>query len=102
CVIRSAIIAFVFAVIDVGQFWGSAPPRNCTGLPYRGTVWLNKLYVPPYKLLSAIISSPAFATFKIAKVMAAIPDAVATAAVPSSNKATRFSNVSTVGFIIRE
>src|SRR5699024_12088840 len=62
-------------------------------MPYRGKVWMNKLYVPPYKLLSAIISSPAFATFKIAKVMAAIPDAVATAAVPSSNKATRFSNV---------
>ena len=32
----------------------------------------------------------------------AIPDESATAAVPFSNNATRFSNTSTVGFIIRE
>ena len=65
-------------------------------------VFENKLYVPPYKLLSATISSPASATFRIEKAIAAIPEDNATAAVPPSSSATRCSNTSTVGFMMRE
>ncbi len=48
-------------------------------MPNLGKVCANKLYVPPYKLDAETISSPLFAIFKIAKVVAACPDEVAKA-----------------------
>ena len=47
------------------------------------------------------ILSPTFAIFCIAIAVADWPEAVANAATPPSNTASRFSNTSVVGFIIR-
>ena len=64
--IVSAKIAFVFSVIAERKFSGSFGSTNLTLIPYFGRVTANKLYVPPYKLEAATISSPASAMFKIA------------------------------------
>ena len=52
-------------------------------------------------LLAETILSPAEAIFKIAYVMAAEPEAVATAPTPPSSKARRSSKTAVVGFVIR-
>ena len=51
--------------------------------------------------LAATMWSPAKATFWIAYVTAAAPEAVANAATPPSRAAILFSNTSSVGFVRR-
>ena len=55
---------------------------------------------PPYKLVLAKISSPARTTFNSAFVIAAIPDAQATDAIPPSNAVISFSKAKIVGLLI--
>ena len=61
---------------------------------------LNKSMVPPNNPLPAMISSPALNTFNSATVMAAIPEAQATAPVPPSTSLILCSNAATVGLPI--
>lgn len=70
---------------------------HLTVMPSRGSKDLKRLYVPPYKLIEATILSPAPARQMIVLKIAAWPEAVATAAVPPSRAAARFSNTATVG-----
>jgi hypothetical protein len=57
--------------------------------------------VPPYSVLEETMLSPASAMVWIAAVMAAMPEAMASAAMPPSIAATRFSSTSCVGFMMR-
>jgi hypothetical protein len=58
--------------------------------------------VPPYISADATTLSPALASTVVRQSSAAIPEAVATAAVPPSSAASRSSSVRTVGFDTRE
>ncbi|MNW50172.1 hypothetical protein D3C74_276170 [compost metagenome] len=98
----SAYNAFVLSVIAARKFSGFEESTNFTLMPSLGSVVENRLNVPPYSVVEETISSPAPAMFKMEKVIAAWPEAVASAPTPPSSAATRFSNTSLVGFIIRE
>ena len=70
-------------------------------MPRRGSVTLNWLYVPPYRKLVETMLSPAEQMVEMARNWADCPEEVASAALPPSSAATRFSKTSFVGFMIR-
>ena len=70
-------------------------------MPIFGRVWVNRLYVPPYRLDDETMLSPARARLRIDSVSAAWPEASPSAATPPSSAATRCSKTSVVGFMIR-
>jgi len=57
--------------------------------------------VPPYTCAVATLFSPALASDCTVAVMAAMPEANASPAIPPSSGATRCSSTSVVGFMIR-
>ena len=69
-------------------------------MPQLGIVFLNNVYVPPYKLLDDTISSPLPAILRIESKMALIPVDCVNAPTPFSIAVTRFSKTSEVGFEI--
>jgi len=72
-----------------------------TVMPSFGSVVVNRLYVPPYRLGLATMWSPDSAMLRIAMVVAAIPEESSNAATPPSRAATRCSTTSHVGFMMR-
>jgi len=58
----------------------------------------NKVVLPPYKVLTATISSPDFAIFKKVLDIAAIPEPNAIASMPPSSDANLLSSTVLVGF----
>ncbi len=79
----------------------SGSSTNDTSMPNRGSVWRNRLYVPPYSDVLETMWSPADASVRMARVSAACPEASATAATPPSSAATRCSKTSWVGLWMR-
>ena len=57
--------------------------------------------MPPYRLLAETMWSPAPAMLRMLNVTAEEPEAKASAPTPPSSAATRFSNTSVVGFMMR-
>jgi len=91
----------VFAWVALPKFSGFEGSTNVVVIPSLGKVTLNKLYVPPYKLLDATIWSPAFSKTNNAVAIAAVPEAVTTAPMPPSSAASRCSKISLVGLFKR-
>jgi hypothetical protein len=65
-------------------------------------VCVNSVHVPPYRLVADRKFCPECAMVRMAAVMAACPDANASAPIQPSSAARRFSSTSFVGFINRE
>lgn len=72
------------------KFSGSSESTKVVVIPNFGKVAVKRLYVPPYRVLAETISSPVPAILKMALVIAAEPDANASAPIPPSSAATLF------------
>ena len=80
---------------------GRSPSMNLVVMPKRGRSTLSWLYVPPYRFGVDTMLSPAWASAAKVRNCAEWPDAVATAPIPPSRAAIRFSNTSLVGCMRR-
>jgi hypothetical protein len=70
-------------------------------MPKRGNIDFSILYDPPYKLFEDTMWSPDFKKVRIPVDKAAVPEQVATAAIPPSSAAIRCSSTSVVGLFRR-
>ncbi len=76
--------------------------KNVVVMPNRGSVFFIRLTLPPYICDEATMWSPWLRIAVIAQNVAAMPEAVQTAAEPPSSAAMRCSSTLTVGLVIRE
>ena len=75
--------------------------KNRTSMPSFEKVCVNRVHVPPYRLLAEMKFWPECTIVSSDAVIAAWPLANASAAAPPSSAARRFSSTSVVGFISR-
>src|SRR5690606_1153860 len=94
-------IALVFSVMAFRKLSVSFGSTNVVVMPNLGRVTLNRLYVPPYKLLDDTIWSSDLSNVSNAVEIADIPEDVTTAPIPPSRAANLFSSMSLVGLFNR-
>ena len=70
---------------------------NVVSMPSRFSVYLSRLYVPPYSAALETTWSPAAATLRIANVVADCPEASSSAPTPPSRAAIRAPTACSVG-----
>mmetsp|Transcript_13807 Transcript_13807/g.33267 ORF Transcript_13807/g.33267 Transcript_13807/m.33267 type:complete len:387 (-) Transcript_13807:250-1410(-) len=97
----STYSALVLLSMSASKLSGSSSLANLTLMPRRGRVTLNWLKVPPYSDGVDTRLSPWQQMVVMARNCADMPEETATAPTPPSSAATRFSNTSLVGFMMR-
>src|SRR5690606_21237208 len=94
-------IAFVFSLIAFLKLSVSFGSTQVVVMQILGRVTLNRLYVPPYKLLDDTIWSSDLSNVSNAAEIADIHEDVTTASMPPSRVAYLFSSMSLVGLFNR-
>ena len=97
----SRYTARVFLSTRLLMVSGLRGSKNRTSTPSLAKVWVNRVHVPPYRLLAEMKFCPAWMIVNSAAVMAAMPLPNTNPPAPPSRAASRFSSTSFVGFINR-